>query len=56
MTVDARESIDALIIALTVKYHRKFTISQAINRAAEDLYLETIGELLTHGNGQFNHE
>jgi hypothetical protein len=37
MTPDARKFLDGLIVALTVKHRRRFTISGAIVQAAEDL-------------------
>jgi len=40
MTVEARKAIDSLIVAMTVKHRRKFTISTAIRQAAEDITRE----------------
>ena len=46
MTREARQSIDSLIVALTTKYRRRFTISEAIKQAADDLCLEALGETM----------
>jgi hypothetical protein len=44
ITADARASIDNLIVALTTKYRRRFTISEAIKQAAEDVCREAYSE------------
>jgi hypothetical protein len=44
VTKEARKSFEELMIALTVKYRRRFTISEAVNQAAEDICREIYAE------------